>query len=206
MSKIEELRHKYPTITKATFNKFVEADRTKTKKYLEYYCKVWINKKEYNFPGSSSELIYVINEFEANLPYIQNKDIYSQYYNNVKNLYSAVDAAIQLKEEKTFVKEGNVEILEENDDYILLRPLTHTGSVKYGANTKWCTAGRNSEHTFESYFNGGYLAYLISKNIMGDANYQKVAFYCQYDAFFGQISSYNTLDKEFHSSQMITAG
>lgn len=205
MSKVDELKIKYP-ILNATFNKFLNGDKTKTKKYLEYFCKVWKNKLSYNFPGSSAELIFIVNEFDSHLPYIENKDIYSDYYTNVKNLYITVDKAAQLKEEKTFVREGNVEILDENDDYLLIRPLTHKASIRYGANTKWCTAGRDSESVFNSYFNRGYLVYLISKNIIGDSNYQKVAFYCENDAMIGEISGYNTLDREFVSEQMIKAG
>ena len=32
MSKVDELRSKYSTVSTATFNKFVEADKTPTKK------------------------------------------------------------------------------------------------------------------------------------------------------------------------------
>lgn len=207
MSKVDELKEKYSKITNATFNKFVEADKTKTKKYLEYYCKVWSEKHQYNFPGTSSELIYIVKEFDAHLPYIENKDIYSDYYTNVKNLYSTVEKATELKEEKTFVKEGNVEILEENDSYILLRPLTYKASVKYGANTKWCTSGKNAESLFKNYIRKGYLVYLISKNVMQNKDYQKVAFYMEdSDAMFGNIYTYDVMDRNFMDGHMINNG
>jgi len=207
MSKVDELRAKYPKITAATFIKFVTEDKTKTKKYLEYFCKVWLNKKQYNFPGTSSELVYIVNEFDSHLPYIVNKDIYSDYYTNVKNLYTTVETATELKEEKTFVKEGNVEILEENDSYILLRPLTHRASVKYGANTKWCTSGKNAESLFNNYIRKGYLVYLISKNVMQNKDYQKVAFYMECaNALFGSIDSYDVIDRQFNDETMIKNG
>jgi len=207
MSKIDELRAKYPKMTAVTFHKFATEDKTKTKKYLEYFCKVWSNKHQYNFPGTSSELIYIVKEFDAHLPYIENKDIYSDYYTNVKNLYSVVETAAELKEEKTFVKEGNVEILEENDSYILLRPLTHRASVKYGANTKWCTSGKNAESLFNNYIRKGYLVYLISKNVMQNKDYQKVAFYMEgTSALFGNIDSYDVMDRNFNDETMIKNG
>ena len=207
MSKVDELRAKYSKITNATFNKFVEADKTKTKKYLEYYCKVWSEKHQYNFPGTSAELIYIVKDFDAHLPYVENKDIYSDYYTNVKNLYTTVEKATELKEEKTFVKEGNVEILEENDSYILLRPLTYKASVKYGANTKWCTSGKNSESLFNNYIRKGYLVYLISKNVMQNKDYQKVAFYMEgANALFGNIDSYDVIDRQFNDETMIKNG
>lgn len=207
MSKVDELKEKYSKMATATFNKFVDADKTKTKKYLEYYCKVWSEKHQYNFPGTSSELIYIVKEFDAHLPYVENKDIYSDYYTNLKNLYTTVEKATELKEEKTFVKEGNVEILEENDSYILLRPLTHRASVKYGANTKWCTSGKNAESLFNNYIRKGYLVYLISKNVMQNKDYQKVAFYMEgANALFGNIDSYDVIDRQFNDETMIKNG
>jgi hypothetical protein len=207
MSKVDELKAKYPKMTTATFNKFVDADKTKTKKYLEYFCKVWSSKYEYNFPGTSSELIYIVNEFDSHIPYVENKDIYSDYYTNVKNLYTTVERATELKDEKTFIKEGNVEILEENDSYILLRPLTHKASVKYGANTKWCTSGKNAGSLFNNYIRKGYLVYLISKNVMQNKDYQKVAFYMEgTSALFGNIDSYDVMDRNFNDETMIKNG
>jgi len=207
MSKVDELRAKYPKITAATFIKFVTEDKTKTKKYLEYFCKVWLNKKQYNFPGTSSELVYIVNEFDSHIPYIVNKDIYSDYYTNVKNLYTTVEKASELKDEKTFIKEGNVEILEENDSYILLRPLTHKASVKYGAQTKWCTAGKNASTLFNNYIKKGYLVYLISKNVMQNKDYQKVAFYMEgNDAMFFGIDTYDAMDRNFRDDHMIKNG
>ena len=44
MSKVEELKAKYPKITAAVFNRFVEGDKTKTKKYLPFMLKTWVNK------------------------------------------------------------------------------------------------------------------------------------------------------------------
>jgi hypothetical protein len=41
MSKVEELRAKYPKLTNTTFNKLVEGDKTKTKKYLPFMLKTW---------------------------------------------------------------------------------------------------------------------------------------------------------------------
>jgi hypothetical protein len=39
MSKIEELRQKYPQISSASFKKFTEADKTPTKKVFGFYVK-----------------------------------------------------------------------------------------------------------------------------------------------------------------------
>jgi len=41
MSKVDELRQKYSQVTPASFKKFTEADKTPTKKYLDFMLKAW---------------------------------------------------------------------------------------------------------------------------------------------------------------------
>ena len=50
----------------------------------------------------------------------------------------------------------------EDDDYVILRPLTYFASKKYGANTKWCTTQENGEY-FNKYNKKGVLIYCIGK-------------------------------------------
>lgn len=68
--------------------------------------------------------------------------------------------------------------LYENDDFLLVAPLTHTASCKYGSGTKWCVTEKNSE-MFERHYDVGSLAFLIVKNpeIQDKLNNTKFAFY-----------------------------
>jgi lysozyme len=52
----------------------------------------------------------------------------------------------------------------DDENYLLVVPLTHTASCKYGANTKWCTTKRDDDSDFEEHITMGVLAYLIIKN------------------------------------------
>ena len=72
MSKVDEIRGRYNKITSVTFNKFVNADTTPTKKYLEYMCKTWTDKINYSLSLPVNKLITAINEFDQLLPYIEN--------------------------------------------------------------------------------------------------------------------------------------
>jgi hypothetical protein len=196
MSKVLEIRAKYPNITESTFNKMVEGDQTKTKKYLEYMCWVWNDKFTSGYPlKSSTKLIEFVNKFENFLPYIQEKDIYNPLYRNYPRLVEIVNKAEEVRESKTFVREEHITVLLENDDYLLLYPKTFKGSLKYGSGTRWCTASKNSPTHFRDYQKSGCLVYLVSKKENKNTNYNKVAFYINNNnPLSGNISVYNSYD------------
>jgi hypothetical protein len=50
----------------------------------------------------------------------------------------------------------------EDDEWLIVLPLTHLSSRKYGANTKWCTTAESYE-SFERYSTKGLLIYTINK-------------------------------------------
>ena len=64
MSKTEELRAKYVKITSASFDKFIESDKTPTKKYLEFFLKTWSNRDNNNCPRVITSLIKLVNKFD----------------------------------------------------------------------------------------------------------------------------------------------
>ena len=50
------------------------------------------------------------------------------------------------------------------EDFLLVAPLTHNASCKYGSNTKWCTTKRDDDEDFFDHIISGVLVYLIIKN------------------------------------------
>jgi len=206
MSKVDELRIKYPKITKVTFDKFVDADYTPTKKYLEFMIKTWVNKPSLTFNLTTSLIVNVVKKFDTLLPYIENKDIYHKDYVDFYFLTKVINDAETLKDEKTFVREDHVNVLAENDRYILLQPVTHRGSLKYGAGTKWCTASKNSPEVFERYIKKGYLAYLIDKTNTVAKLGSKIALYLEYTKcpINGTIDIFNTIDSNLTSHTVKT--
>jgi hypothetical protein len=208
MAKIDELRKKYPSVIKSVSDKFFEGDKTPTKKYLEFMFKMWSTKNDRPTEGvSAAQYVKIINEFDQLLPYIQNKDIYSGQYKSMMQLFRVVDNAKVLKEENEFVREDHVDVLIENDEYILIRPRTHQGSLKYGANTKWCTASKSSSYQFKNYTIDGYLFYLISKKERGK-NYNKVGFYARgkNEHLTSSYAIYNQIDTEVNEQKVILNG
>lgn len=205
MSKVDELRERYYNVTTSTFNKFVQGDKTKTKKYLEFMLKTWVNKE--GQIKSAKNLIELVNGFDELLPYIQNKDIYHKDYNDINFFIDVIDRAIDAREEKTFNRDEHIYVIDENEDYLLLQPKTHKGSLKYGANTKWCTASKNNKQLFENYNKAGCLVYLINKKGDRQNGYEKVAFYLKdKSALISTIDIYNTLDNTITEDQLINKG
>jgi|688.fasta_scaffold626177_1 hypothetical protein len=196
MSKVNELRIKYPKVTKATFNKLVDADFTPTKKYLEFMLKTWDNREKVMIYITTSVIIDLVKQFDSLLPYIDNKDIYSSAYADLSLLKYVIENAEKEKEEKSFVREDNAVVLLENDKYLLIQPTTHRGSLKYGAGTKWCTAGKNDPNTFNRYVKNGFLVYLVDKTGERGGNYGKIALYHEFHncPINDSITCFNTID------------
>ena len=192
------------------FDKFCIADTTETKKYLEYYLKMWEGKNDEDrgmFAVTTRMLIDAVNQYNELLPYMLNKDIYSRDYNSFFNLKSAIRDATIEREDRLFDKRDHVYIIIENENYLLVSPKTHRGSLKYGANTKWCTASTNNEAIFKSYVSKGTLGYLISKRGPISDNYKKIAFYLDGEnSISGKIQIFNTLDKQIGDKDLVLGG
>jgi hypothetical protein len=208
MSKVDDLKKKYSQVSTASFSKFVEADTTSTKKYLDFMLKTWEDRKISGPYRTTSSIIKDVMKFNDLLPYIENKDIYSkEYYGNYQKLLDVIERAEETREEKYFVKEDHINILLETEEFILLQPKTHKGSMKYGANTKWCTTTKNNESIFKNYTRDGFLAYLIDKTGTKNENYRKVAMYLEFaqGGLNESIKIYDVKDKYAHESHLIAS-
>jgi hypothetical protein len=208
MSKFEKVKQQYPSVGNAICTKFYNEDWTSTKKYFPYMVKLWDKKKASNDTFTSASLIKLMKQFDELLPYIDDKDISSEKYKSFGELEMAILKARVIKEEKTFVRDEHVMVLDETADFIFLTPITHRGSLKYGANTRWCTAARGDEYTFNRYIKNGFLTYLISKNDKIHKNYAKIAFWSEEISapFSGEVIIYNVIDDAVLDSQVIDAG
>ena len=65
--------------------------------------------------------------------------------------------------EKFKIEPSEREKIYEDDNFLLVIPLTHAASCKYGANTKWCTSS-SDDTMFNKHNKMGSLGYLIIKD------------------------------------------
>ena len=94
MSKVDDLRNKYKSVSNSSFSKFEEADFTPTKKYLEFMLKTWEDRKTEGPYRTTGSVIDAVNKFHNLIPYIENKDIYSkEYYGNFGKLIDVIGVA-----------------------------------------------------------------------------------------------------------------
>jgi hypothetical protein len=208
MSKIDELRVKYYNLKPNIFNRLVNGDETPTKKYAEFLLKTWSNRANNGCVRTINDLINLVKEFNNLLPYVSEKDIYHKSYLNINVLKDVVSVAEEEKDVKSFNRADHVEVLYEDDDTLFVIPKTHKGSLKYGSNTRWCTASKNDPDTFNRYIKHDLLAYLIDKTDKTTPQYRKLAF-CSSWSEYGITNSiliYNTLDNTCQDKAIINGG
>ncbi len=209
MSKVDDLRNKYRSVSNSSFSKFVEADSTPTKKYLDFMLKTWEDRKTGGPYRTTGSIIDIVNKFHDLTPYIENKDIYSkEYYGNFGKLIEVIEVAEVVREEKNFNKGEHINVLLETSEFLLLQPKTHKGSIKYGANTKWCTTTKNNESIFNRYTRDGFLGYLIDKTETKTGEYKKVALYLEYNSggINDNVKLYDVKDKYATEDDLIQSG
>jgi hypothetical protein len=81
--------------------------------------------------------------------------------------------------------EKQIEKLFEDDEWLVLKPLSYLSSKKYGASTKWCTASDREPDYYYRYVKRGILIYVINKKT-GD----KVAGFKNIDSSYERETSF----------------
>jgi hypothetical protein len=111
-----------------------------------------------NLDYNVNEVLTEFNE-HCNSFLIKNNDI--TQYNNITEIVEANKKA-NYQVLKNHKKE-KVHVVMENEDWLLIKPLTFESSLKYGSSTKWCTSMRNNPEYFYRYSHRGILIYIINK-------------------------------------------
>ena len=97
-------------------------------------------------------------------------DLYQRNY--VENLdLNTISDLDQLREiynkahSKFIANTSHKEVVKVVDDqeWLIVRPLTYESSRAYGAGTKWCTTSKDNPHHFFRYYSRGILIYCINK-------------------------------------------
>ena len=115
--------------------------------------------------------------------------------NNDVTSYSSwgdIEQAISLAEIKLIDKETAKQIkkIYEDDEWLSLRPLSLEASMKYGANTKWCTTTESGQY-YARYSARGILIYNINKK----TGYKVACFKNLDQAYDNEFSWWDVTDK-----------
>ena len=90
---------------------------------------------------------------------IENKDLTS--YNDIEDVLRQISIAELKSINKELAKQ--IHKVYEDEEWLVLRPLSREASLKYGAGTKWCTASNEDDWPYYRYTRRGILIYTVNK-------------------------------------------
>jgi hypothetical protein len=140
-------------------------------KYTDFVLK-------YTHPNASPEevedIVDLVKDFDRFKQSLEVKDI---------NKYDLDDLKLEIKLHKETSKSqqkkidtSGTEKLYEDNNILIVRPLTYEASCKYGAGTKWCTAMSSESSYFKSHTREEQaLYYIILKKFNKDNKFYKMA-------------------------------
>lgn len=119
----------------------------------------------------------IIKRFHDLQPYIIQKDI--NKYSDFDDLNEVVTTAFE-KSLSKLKKNLDYKTLYDSENFLIVEPLTHRGSCRYGAGTKWCTTSKEYTSHFTTYTQKTdsqqqKLIYIINRNSGNDDLYYKMA-------------------------------
>jgi hypothetical protein len=92
-------------------------------------------------------------------------------YSSFDDISNSVSLAEMTATNKDMEKQ--IAVILDNEEWLVLKPLTFASSKKYGANTKWCTTQHDNPEYFIRYSKRGVLIYTINKK----TGYKVATFY-----------------------------
>ena len=145
-------------ITPDEFKRFIEADPSPTKKYVEWMIKMHITQG-FRRDEIQREIEHFDNAVKKGL--IQKADI-NQYrgLDDVQQTLEQIEGKQTKSEIRKFEKGKGAEKVYEDENVLIVSPTTHAASCYYGKGTKWCTTDSSSQY-FDGYKRDGIKLYYI---------------------------------------------
>ena len=103
----------------------------------------------------------IISEFITMYEKHQIPNVDINQLKSVNELESIVNLVGIKNLSKEYSKQVHIDL--DNEKWLVVRPLTYESSLKYGANTKWCTSAKHNPHQYFRYTEDGILVYCINK-------------------------------------------
>jgi len=162
------------------FTKFMEPNNELEYVLLEVILEHFIGK------NNSEAIVKFAEHLEEGR--IKNNDI--NQYESWDQIHYAVSEAEIKYHEKELSKQ--IQRIYEDEDWLLLKPLSLKASMTYGSGTRWCTTMENEPNYFYRYSRNGILIYVINKK-----SGNKFGFYSSP----GEFSVWNSIDQRIDSME-----
>lgn len=142
-----------------TFDVLAAMDPSSTYKYLDMICKYVLD----GIPiDDVSDYIHLFDTL-SNKGLLKNKDIYT--YKNFDDLKKISEINTTSKNDLKREVRKQTNVLIDNDDMLVIEPLTHSASCKYGFGTKWCISMKDDAFFYYALKKqGSKLFFIIVKN------------------------------------------
>ena len=219
--RLQDTMKKFPQIDPEIIKQLSSSDPSGKNAYLMWMTKVMKHSGAgiYDVPGLARERIFdivpLVTDFHnakqriSQLNKNRKKEGKSLYPNDINQFKSLVqlenfidDLGLSGSEEKRKEKEaalGGASILQDDEDFFIIRPETKESSCFFGKKTKWCISATRSQNYFDSYTSQGKAFYFIlNKNLNDDSNYRKIALV--YDKNGEFESFFDVADDEYNDS------
>jgi len=155
----------------------------------------WVLKRDFDQMGNLiidfESMVTYLEKFDRIRKNLSKKDI--NEYKNIQDLIDTIEVYGETKGEKKLnVKSGTEKIYEDNE-VLVVKPLTAESSCYYGTGTRWCTSAKESDNRFNNYNSRGPLYYYIFKNLDIDNDFYKIAIH--YESREDVFTLYDEKDK-----------
>jgi len=217
--RLQDTMKKYSDIPEEIIKLLAQYDPSGKNAYLMWMAKELSHTGAgvYSVPGNATEFIVrelapaveAFHKAKQRISQInkQRKKDGKDPYPNDLNQFRSIDGledfldmlGLSGSEKKKKEKEealGGASILQDDEDFFIIRPETKEASCFFGKKTKWCISATQSQNYYDSYTSQGKAFYFIlNKNLNDDSKYRKIAIV--YDKSGEFEAFYDVEDEEY---------
>jgi len=156
---------------KEALNKIASELKIKASKYLLWSAKILKNNNI-----DVDELIEYIKKFEKNSPRITGKEKDINSYSSYENFKNVIDNLEPSGKETRKTEKSNSVKLFDDENFLVIRPLSTEASCYYGSNTKWCISGEEANKFNDYTRNNARFYFIINKKLPISSEMKKIAY------------------------------
>lgn len=156
-------------ITNNEFNFALQFDKSSSGKYIEKILELYVKSGNIEIDRENSNFDHLISIGQTVIEFdelvkkekIAKKDISA--YKTLEEIEDSIKDAYKIitQKESKDLSEGNFDIVVDNDDLLVVVPLDHEASKKWGDDTKWCTTSSKSSFWISYVYDRGITLYYI---------------------------------------------